>query len=75
MATITTTPATGGTVVGNQGAWSDEETERLKKIAEEHRAKATGEINWDVVIQEWGISRTRLATLVHSIFDTLTSSE
>ena len=63
-ATITTTPATGGTVVGNQGAWSDEETERLKKIAEEHRAKATGEINWDVVIQEWGISRTRFATLV-----------
>ena len=62
-ATITTTPATGGTVVGNQGAWSDEETERLKKMAEEHRVKATGEINWDVVIQEWGISRTRFATL------------
>ena len=62
-ATITTTPATGGTVVGNQGAWSDEETERLKKMAEEHRLKATGEINWDAVIQEWGISRTRFAIL------------
>ena len=62
-ATITTTPATGGTVVGNQGAWSDEETERLKKMAEEHRVKATGEINWDAVIQEWGISRTRFAAL------------
>ena len=58
-ATITTTPATGGTVVGNQGAWSDEETERLKKMAEEHRSKTTGEINWDTMIQEWGISRTR----------------
>ena len=65
-ATITTTPATGGTVVGNQGAWSDEETERLKKIAEEHRSKATGEINWDAAIQEWGISRTRFAILVYS---------
>ena len=49
--------------MGNQGAWSDEETERLKKMAEEHRVKATGEINWDAVIQEWGISRTRFATL------------
>ena len=68
-ATITTTPATGGTVVGNQGAWSDEETERLKKMAEEHRVKATGEINWDAMIQEWGISRTRFATLfVHFVF-------
>ena len=65
-ATITTTPATGGTVMGNQGAWSDEETERLKKMAEEHRAKATGEINWDLVIQEWGISRTRFAMFTMS---------
>ena len=61
--TITTTPATGRTVLGNQGAWSDEETERLKKMAEEHQAKATGEINWDAVIQEWGISQMRFTTL------------
>jgi len=65
-ALITTTPATGGTAVGNQGSWSDEETERLKKMAEEHRSKTTGEINWDAVIQEWGISRTRFAMLVCS---------
>jgi len=59
-ATITTTPATGGTVIGNQGAWSDEETERLKKLAEDSRARGpTTEIDWDWVIQEWGISRTR----------------
>ena len=59
-ATITTTPATGGTVIGNQGAWSDEETEKLKKLAEESKSKGTsGEIEWDWVIQEWGISRTR----------------
>jgi hypothetical protein len=61
-ATITTTPATGGTVIGNQGAWSEEETERLKKVAEESRSKSTtGEIEWEWVISQWGISRTRLA--------------
>ncbi|KAF8150656.1 hypothetical protein B0H34DRAFT_147652 [Crassisporium funariophilum] len=64
-ATITTTPATGGTVVGNQGAWSEEETERLKKLAEESRSKgSTGEIEWDWVTHEWGISRTRHQILI-----------
>ncbi|KAF9484394.1 hypothetical protein BDN70DRAFT_872684 [Pholiota conissans] len=64
-ATITTTPATGGTVIGNQGAWSDEETERLKKLTEESRSKgSTGDIEWDWVIQEWGISRTRHQILI-----------
>ncbi|KAF8959526.1 hypothetical protein BDZ97DRAFT_1761389 [Flammula alnicola] len=64
-ATITTTPATGGTVIGNQGAWSDEETERLKKVAEESRSKGpSGDIEWDWVIQEWGISRTRHQILI-----------
>ncbi|KDR79008.1 hypothetical protein GALMADRAFT_154888 [Galerina marginata CBS 339.88] len=64
-ATITTTPATGGTVIGNQGAWSDEETERLKKLTEESRSKGpSGDIEWDWVIQEWGISRTRHQILI-----------
>jgi hypothetical protein len=59
-ATITTTPATGGTVIGNQGAWSEEETERLKKLAEESKSKGTsGEIEWEWLIGQWGISRTR----------------
>ena len=59
-ATITTTPATGGTMVGNQGAWSEEETERLKSLTEESRSKGpSGDIEWDWVIQEWGPSRTR----------------
>ncbi|KAF9565401.1 hypothetical protein CPC08DRAFT_188916 [Agrocybe pediades] len=65
IATITTTPATGGTVVGNQGAWSDEETERLRQLAE--KSKTIGpstEIDWDWVIQEWGISRTRHQILI-----------
>ncbi|KAH9481464.1 hypothetical protein JR316_0005990 [Psilocybe cubensis] len=59
-AKITTTPATGGTVIGNQGAWSEEENERLKKLTEESRSKGpSGDIEWDWVVQEWGISRTR----------------
>lgn len=64
-ATITTTPATGGTVIGNQGAWSEEETERLKKLAEESKSKGTsGEIEWEWLIGQWGISRTRLVYLI-----------
>lgn len=43
---------------GNQGAWSDEETEKLKKLAEEHRS-ANGEIAWDALCEKWGNSRTR----------------
>ncbi|CAA7267079.1 unnamed protein product [Cyclocybe aegerita] len=64
-ATITTTPATGGTMIGNQGAWSDEEMEQLKKLAERSKATGTsGEIDWDWVVQEWGISRTRHQILI-----------
>ncbi|KIM40502.1 hypothetical protein M413DRAFT_445951 [Hebeloma cylindrosporum] len=64
-ATITTTPATGGTVIGNQGAWSEEETERLKKLAEESKSKGTsGEIEWEWLIAQWGISRTRHQILI-----------
>ena len=43
---------------GNQGAWSDEETEKLKKLAEEHR-NSSGEIAWDALCEKWGNSRTR----------------
>ncbi|KAH7884499.1 hypothetical protein F5I97DRAFT_1889941 [Phlebopus sp. FC_14] len=48
---------------GNQGAWSDEETEKLKKLAEEHRT-ANGEIAWDALCEEWGNSRTRHQILI-----------
>ncbi|KAI0346535.1 hypothetical protein BDW22DRAFT_1352653 [Trametopsis cervina] len=47
---------------GTQGAWSDEETERLKKIAEQsrdHNLQNKGEIDWDWVVGVWGQSRTR----------------
>ncbi|KAF8415007.1 hypothetical protein L210DRAFT_3432899, partial [Boletus edulis BED1] len=48
---------------GNQGAWSDEETEKLKKLAEEHR-NANGEIAWDALCEKWGNSRTRHQILI-----------
>ena len=58
-ATLTTTPATGGSIPGNQGPWSEEETEQLKKLVEKSRSKTSGEADWDWVTKEWGISRTR----------------
>lgn len=55
--------AATGTVAagGTQGAWSDEETERLKRLAEQSRETGPnkGEIEWDWVIQQWGNTRTR----------------
>ncbi|KAG6807700.1 hypothetical protein H0H92_006657 [Tricholoma furcatifolium] len=48
---------------GNQGAWADEETERLKKLAEESRTQ-TGEIDWDRVVGQWGNGRTRHQILI-----------
>jgi hypothetical protein len=45
----------------NQGSWSDEETERLRKFAEQSRSVGTsGEIEWDWVVHQWGTGRTRL---------------
>ncbi|PPR03081.1 hypothetical protein CVT24_012394 [Panaeolus cyanescens] len=56
--TIPNTPS--GTMIGNSGSWSDEETERLKKLAEDSKSKSSsGEIEWDWVVQEWGPSRSR----------------
>ncbi|EGN98714.1 hypothetical protein SERLA73DRAFT_54914 [Serpula lacrymans var. lacrymans S7.3] len=50
---------------GNQGAWSDEETERLKKLAEDSKAVGTsGEIEWDWVVHQWGNTRTRHQILI-----------
>ncbi|KAL5525609.1 hypothetical protein ACEPAG_6945 [Sanghuangporus baumii] len=53
---------------GNQGAWSDEETERLKQLAEESKTAGTstesGEIDWDWVCNNWGPGRTRHQILI-----------
>jgi len=47
--------------VGNQGAWSEEETERLKKLAEESKTAGgqPGDIDWDWVVNRWGTGRSR----------------
>ncbi|KAK2460965.1 hypothetical protein APHAL10511_007435 [Amanita phalloides] len=67
----TSQPATGtlsnitSTGLLNQGAWSDEETEKLKKLAEEGRTfNPTGEIDWDWVVTQYGNSRTRHQILI-----------
>ncbi|KAF8896564.1 hypothetical protein BD779DRAFT_1496602 [Infundibulicybe gibba] len=58
-----TASATGPGVI--QGAWSDEETERLKKLAEESKPIGTsGEIEWDWVVHQWGPGRTRHQILI-----------
>ncbi|TFK46130.1 hypothetical protein OE88DRAFT_1668316 [Heliocybe sulcata] len=54
-------PATGG----NSGTWSDEETERLKRLAEQSKTTGgSGDIEWDWVINQWGNSRTRHQILI-----------
>lgn len=56
----TTPPPLMNTIgsAGNQGAWSEEETEKLKKLAEEFRNNS-GDIGWDSLCEKWGNSRTR----------------
>lgn len=58
------TPASSG----NQGAWSEEETEKLRKLAEESKTQGTGsepgEIDWDWVCSAWGPGRTRHQILI-----------
>ncbi len=56
-----TTPA----AAGNQGAWSDEETDKLRKLADDSRGQSnpdSREIDWDWVCNNWGPGRTRLVS-------------
>ena len=52
----------------NQGAWSEEEVERLKQLTEQSKEHNTGphkgEIDWDWVISTWGNTRTRFAMIL-----------
>ncbi|KAF8602872.1 hypothetical protein BDV93DRAFT_523721 [Ceratobasidium sp. AG-I] len=52
----------------NHGTWRDEESEKLKQLAEHSRAtsKATGQdkIDWDWVVERFGASRTRHQILI-----------
>lgn len=55
---------------GNQGAWSDDETEKLKKFAEDSKlqGEASGEIDWDWVCTNWGSGRTRFVMRIQTKF-------
>ncbi|CCL98169.1 uncharacterized protein FIBRA_00163 [Fibroporia radiculosa] len=63
--TISTFNAATGSAApgGQQGTWSEEEQDRLLKLAEQSREMGgpqnKGEIEWDWVVQQWGNSRTR----------------
>ncbi|KAJ3855129.1 hypothetical protein EV368DRAFT_79946 [Lentinula lateritia] len=57
---IVTMPNSG---TGNSGAWSDEEIERLKIMAEEKKT-GSGEIDWDDIISQWGSTRSRHQILI-----------
>ncbi|PFH53175.1 hypothetical protein AMATHDRAFT_55634 [Amanita thiersii Skay4041] len=60
--TLTSIPSSG---VLNQGAWSEEETEKLRKLAEESRSiGSSGEIEWDWVVNQYGNGRTRHQILI-----------
>ena len=56
--------------VGNQGAWSEEETERLKKLAEESKTMGgqAGDIDWDWVVNRWGSGRSRLVFILFFVW-------
>lgn len=51
---------------GNQGAWSEEETEKLRRLAEESRTAGNpdGDYDWDWVCNNWGPGRTRHQILI-----------
>lgn len=54
-----------GSSAGSQGAWTDEEQERLKQLAEQSKSiGSTGNIEWDWVVHQWGPSRTRCVLVV-----------
>ena len=57
---VSASPVSINVATGTVGAWSDEETERLKKLAEDCRSvEVAGEIDWDRVVHQWGNTRTR----------------
>ncbi|TFY76675.1 hypothetical protein EWM64_g7336 [Hericium alpestre] len=54
--------------VSASGTWTDEEVERLKKLAEQGRSSGgSSDIDWDAVVGQWGNTRTRLVETLSSI--------
>ena len=59
--TLSTFNAATGNVApgGQQGTWSEEETDRLRRLADQSKEANKGDIEWDWVIAQWGNTRTR----------------
>ncbi|KAG8965620.1 hypothetical protein FRC00_010173 [Tulasnella sp. 408] len=52
-------------VQSTHGAWSDEETERLKTLAEQSKSRTSnGDIDWDWTVDQFGETRTRHQILI-----------
>ncbi|KAF5392205.1 hypothetical protein D9757_001439 [Collybiopsis confluens] len=59
-ATVSPSSNSGSTI---SGAWSDEELDRLKRLADKKR-NSSGEIDWDDIVASWGNARTRHQILI-----------
>jgi hypothetical protein len=58
---------------GASGAWTDEEVERLKHLAEQSRTSgSSNETDWDWVVGQWGNTRTRFAKSLIRLYALLT---
>lgn len=57
---IVTTTSVPGVAGSNQGAWSEDESTRLKQLAEQSKKDGlSGDAAWDWIVQQWGNKRTR----------------
>lgn len=70
--TPTSAGATATTIAttSNSKSWSEEESERLRKLAEESKSRSgqMAKVDWEWVVGEWGPSKSRYAIC----FDKLT---
>lgn len=59
-ASIVTSVPPRSNMQSTHGAWSDEETERLKTLAEQSKSRTSnGDIDWDWTVEQFGETRTR----------------
>ncbi|KIO21731.1 hypothetical protein M407DRAFT_80044, partial [Tulasnella calospora MUT 4182] len=62
---IVTSVPSRSNVQSTHGAWSDEETERLKTLAEQSKSRTSnGDIDWDWTVDQFGETRTRHQILI-----------
>ncbi|KAG8859291.1 hypothetical protein FRB96_004506 [Tulasnella sp. 330] len=62
------TLVSGFTGITSHGAWSEEETERLKSLAEQSKSRGTnGEIDWEWTTSMFGDTRSRHQILIKAV--------